>query len=291
MKRIILTLIGAWLASTVMVFAQDDIYFTPNKKKAKKAATQATTETDDWASNREGVMDVDTYNRRNRTQSAEDSQTNSYYDDADSGEGGVYTSRIVRFHAPGVTIISSPYYEESIAIWADPWYVYRPFGYYSSYWDYHYGWGGYYGWNNHWWHHSWYDPWYHHAWHPHYHHYHPVLPPSKPSHVVQRPSRPSSNRDFYRPSTQRAEANGITSRPSSNARPSQNRNDQRNNSVSNNRPTQNESRQNSVSNSSRPARERSFGTPSNSRSERSFQQGGSNRSVGGGSNRSGGRRR
>lgn len=292
MKRTILMLMGAWLASIFAVMAQDDIYFTPKKKKAKQTSVQTATETDDWTSNRESVMDEDTYNRRNHSVATSDDDDYAYYDDGENSESGVYTSRIVRFHSPGLTIVSSPYYEESIAIWADPWYAYRPFGYYTSYWDYHYGWGGYYSWNNYWWHHSWCDPWYHHAWYPtHHHHYHPIYRPSKPSHVTHRPKRPSAGRDYYHPSTERAAAQGVTKRPSSNARPSQNRNEQRNNNKSTYRPSQNDSRQNSVSTPSRPARERSFGTPSNSRSERSFQQGGSNRSMGSGSNRSGGRRR
>ena len=92
MKRFIFTLIGVWMASMLATYAQDDIYFTPKKKKAKKEVVENSADEDERYERRETVMDVDTYNRRNRNQYAE-SEESEYYEEENEAEGGVYTSR------------------------------------------------------------------------------------------------------------------------------------------------------------------------------------------------------
>lgn len=278
-------ILGAFLLNISPCMAQDDIYFVPKKKKAKTETAD-----DNWAEKRTSQMDVDTYNRRNRTKLTESYEDDAEYDDIEAS--GTYTTRIVRFHAPGVTYISSPYYTDYIDIWVNPFYAYSPW---SFHYGYHYdpwGWNCYYGWGDPWFHYGWYDPWFHHGWHHHFHHHHypvyyPGFHPGGPSYAVNpRPKRPAAIRDRYRPSTAISSNRDNSIRPSQNMRPSQNRN----NVSTQKRPQSNSSRPSTTQ--SRPARERNFGTPSNSRIERNATPSRPSRSVNtGGSNRSMGRRR
>ena len=163
MNKWIFTLITLIVSSTLYSFAQDDIYFVPSKKKVTKQEVPVyeSTEYDSWAENREGVMDVDSYNRRGGATARQQTYDYDVVDDSES-----LTNRIVRFHAPGITVVSSPYYADYIDIYADSWYSpFRPY-----YW---YGYGWHYSWYNSWWGSPYYwnsycyDPWW--GWHNHYH--------------------------------------------------------------------------------------------------------------------------
>lgn len=290
MKKFVYLILSAMLFNVVALYAQDDVYFVPKKKKAKVEVVE-----ENWTANRSDIMDVDAYNRRNTSKQNDVSSDDN--DDTSAYEEGTYTSRIIRFHAPGVTLISSPYYTDYVAVWSDPWYVYRPYGFYAGSWGFYWGWNSPYGWYDPWWSHGWYDPWHYHAWYPHHHYYpgyhpgyYPGAHPGKPSYAVNpRPKRSSTIRDRYRPSTMLNSKNEYANRPANSARPSQNRN-----SVSTQRQQQNNSSRPSTS-TSRPARERTFGTPSNSNRQNGsgFSTGRPSRSMnsGGGSSRGTGRRR
>ena len=105
MNKWIFTLITLIVSSTLYSFAQDDIYFVPSKKKVTKQELPVyeSTEYDSWAENREGVMDVDSYNRRGGATARQQTYDYDAVDDSES-----LTNRIVRFHAPGITVVSSP---------------------------------------------------------------------------------------------------------------------------------------------------------------------------------------
>lgn len=279
MNNRIFLLIAFVLSNAFQMVAQDDLYFVPSKKKAKKEQTLTTYESqeyDNWAEGRNEQMDVDAYNRRNYTNTNEE-----YAYDEQANETESLTNRIVRFHAPGVTIVSSPYYSDYIDIYADLWYSsYRPYGWYSYnwynpwWWDYPYYWASPYyhtwwGWHGHY--HPTYFPGHHHAWHPHYgglHHQHyPLRATNK---------RPVASNRGYRPSTERG------TRPSANreARPSAERKStQRGGTIS----TERTGRQPNYSTQDRNSRRQSSTTTTMpSRTERTPQRtmgsGGSNRS-------------
>ena len=224
MSKRFLLLLTLILSCAHWSIAQDDLYFTPSKKSAKKkVASDTSTEYDTWADNRTGITDVDTYNRRKST-----GKRDSLALYTTEEEEGALTNRIVRFHAPGITVVSSPYYAEFIDIYTDPWYsFYRPYGWYDYHWYGHYGWHSSWWWNDpFYWHTGYYDPywgWHHHyhpiyhpgfypGWHPshggHHHHYYP----SRTEH-----RRPSASNRGYRPSTER------DARPSTTHRPRQDR--------------------------------------------------------------------
>ena len=292
MYKQLFLLLAFIVGSAMNIVAQDDLYFVPSKKKAKKQSveTYESMEYDNWADHREGAMDVDTYNRRGRTTQKESS---SYYDQNEGEES--FTNRIVRFHAPGITVVSSPHYTEYIDIYTDPWYTfYRPYGWYNYGWYGHYGWYSSWWWNDpFYWHSSWYDPWwgwhhhyhpvyhpgFHHGWYPHYggHHHHHYYP-SRTEH-----RRPSASNRGYRPSTERG------TRPSIGQRPSQNRGN-----ASTNRGNASTNRKNSSTNRNTVSNDRSnrkssttTATPSRTeRPNRSFGSGGGGsrpqRSMGGG---------
>ena len=269
MNRYLITLLLFVTGSTLCSIAQDDLYFVPKKKKeVRKTDAPTVNEYDNWADNRTSSIDVDAYNRRGTSSKTDES---AYYPEESDNES--YTNRIVRFHAPGVTVVSSPYYTEYIDVYADPWYsFYAPYGWYDYTWSSHYGWHYSWGWNRPYhWYYSCYDPWwgwhghhhpsYHHAWYPHYgggHHHHYV--PSRPA-----PRRPVASNRGYRPSTERG------TRPSANRRPSENRN-----SVTTNRNNASTNR-NTVS-TDRNSRKPSSTTVSPSRNERP------QRVMGGGNN-------
>ena len=194
------------LGSLLQMMAQDDLYFVPSKKKeTKKTETISYSdwEHDDWAADRNGVIDVDAYNRRGYANTNEDVS----YDEPANGTESL-TNRIIRFHSPGITIISSPYYTDYIDIYTDPWYsFYRPYSWYSYnwysswWWDYPYYWSSscyypWWGWHGHY--HPTYYHGHHHAWHPHYGgHHHQYYPRRDYTH------RPTTASRGYRPSTDR----------------------------------------------------------------------------------------
>jgi hypothetical protein len=306
MKRLILFVLSLWICTSSISYAQDDLYFVPSKKKAKEQRITKTEESEYRTIARKDVMDVDTYNRWGKNDKS--TQPNDTYAEEDDNEAGTYTARIVRFHAPGVTYVSSPFYGDYIDVYADPWYYSSyDYFYHSPYsWHWHLGWGGSYAWNDYWWHHSWHhhyawhhswhNPFWGHHWHPGYHHpsYHPphVGPghkPSKPTSVAHR--RPNV-RDNYRPSTQRASS--VDSKRSE-KRPSSNRvnqqNDRKSNTSTQRQQSNKKNNEQSVRNNRSQREQRQFGSPSNSRSERSFSQPSRSSRPAGGSGGGGGRGR
>lgn len=265
------------VGSGLQAIAQDDIYFVPSKKKnAVKSivSTYEDTEFEDWSEGRTGVMDVDSYNRRSN--SSENSEY-VYEDPVDDTES--LTNRIIRFHAPGITIVSSPYYSDYIDIYTDPWYSwYRPYSWYSYnwyhswWWDYPYHWYSscydpWWGWH----HHHAYFPHYHHGWYPpyggHHHHYYPQRDYNRRPTAVSRGYRPSTERGT-RPSTDRNQ------RPSAN-RPSSTKRGSTSTERTNRQPGQ----RREMSSPNRDSRNRSTPTTSPSRNERSPQRS----TIGGGS--------
>lgn len=182
MKQKLLFLLSFYLFATHAFAQDDDIYFVPKKKsnesevksviRTSNYSVAHDAEEEDWSEGRVADRDVDEYNRRGGySESSQANETVGYVDE-ETMATGTYTQRIVRFHSPMGTYVSSPYYSDYIDIWLDPWY------------DFHftYGWG-WYGWNNwycwspfhhsHWWN-PWYDPFYPPYWHPNYHPgYHP----------------------------------------------------------------------------------------------------------------------
>ncbi len=282
MNNRIFLLIAFVLSNAFQMVAQDDLYFVPSKKKTKKEQALATYESqeyDNWAEGRDELMDVDSYNRRNYT-----SKNEEYSYDEQASETESLTNRIVRFHAPGVTIVSSPYYSDYIDIYADLWYsLYRPYGWHSYswynpwWWDYPYYWSSPYyhtwwGWHGHY--PPAYFPGYHHTWYPHYgghHHQHyPLRAANK---------RPMTSNRGYRPSTERG-AHPSTNRDS---RPSaERRSTQRSGNISTERTgrqpnynTQNHSSRKQPSTTATPHRtertpQRTMGSGGASRSQRSM---------------------
>ena len=279
------------VGSVLHAIAQDDLYFVPTKKKVTpKTDVYTSSDYDNWADNRNSTIDVDAYNRRGTSDKTNESE---YYSEDNDTES--FTSRIVRFHAPGVTVVSSPYYTEYIDVYADPWYsYYSPYSWHNYTWSSHYGWSYSWGWNHPYhWYYSCYDPWwgwhghyhpvYHHAWHPHHggHHHHHYYPSRTEQH-----RRPTASNRGYRPSTERG-TRPSTGRPSKADRPSRhnrehvstNRGDAPKNhkTVSTDRNSRRPSSTVSPSRTERPQRVMSGG----SRTQRSM----------GGSRSSGGRRR
>ena len=223
-NRIFLLLVFV-MGSVLHAIAQDDLYFVPSKKKTPTKSVVSTYkdgEYDDWAEGRSGVMDVDAYNRR-----GSNSVTSEYSYEEPAEDAESYTERIIRFHSPGITIVSSPYYTDYIDIYTDPWYTYyRPYRWYSYDW-YDYWWWNrpyhwysscyapWWGWHGH--HHHAYYPSYHHGWYPHHsghhHHYYPRRDYDRRPTAVNRGYRPSTERGT-RPSANR-EQRPSANRPSS----------------------------------------------------------------------------
>lgn len=152
MKKSVLFTIALSVVALSAYAQRDDVYFVPSKKATlensdKPAVKQSEYEpiapsnqyADDgeWYKNRKSNRDLDDYNRRSGGLSNNEAACDDNVQDDDSYEGeGVYTSRIVRFHSPGLVVVASPYY----------------FDYYDTYFvDPWYGWSEYYGW---------YSPWY-----------------------------------------------------------------------------------------------------------------------------------
>lgn len=218
MNRTILTLFTAIVGHALGCLAQDDLYFTPSKKKAKqKVEAYADTEYDNWADHRSSNIDVDAYNRRGNSDTSE---IQPLYEPENEAES--LTNRIVRFHSPGITIVSSPYYTEYIDIYTDPWYsFYGPYSWYDYNWHTYYGWGHSWWWNSpYYWHAGWYTP--HWGWHGHfhpiYHPNHPVWHPHHGGHHHYYPSRTEHRRPIasgrnHRPSTERGNRPSVTQRP------------------------------------------------------------------------------
>ena len=199
------------LLAPVALLAQiNDIYFVPTKKSAKSVEQTQTTEEDvvqnvEENSSSSYFMDEDEYNRRytsslNRVSADEEYEyeesPTEYSNDSESvtrsytisdNEDYKYSTRLVRFHSPGSTLLRSPWYWDVVYsgginnwtiyddgiywdIYTDDWYYYSPswsWGYYSPYYRGWYNSWGY--WNNHWYY------GYNHCWGHHWHnHYYPV---------------------------------------------------------------------------------------------------------------------
>lgn len=278
-KRIFLLFVFV-TGSVFYAIAQDDVYFVPSKKKTpvKSAiSTYEDTEFEDWSEGRTGVMDVDDYNRRDNR--SEESDYN-YEDPVDNTES--LTNRIIRFHSPGITIVSSPYYTDYIDVYTDPWYsFYAPYSWSSYNWYTSWWWHRPYHWYA-----SCYDPWwgwhYHHSYYPHYHHgWHPSYGGHHHHYYPQRDynRRPTAINRGYRPSTER----GVRPSTDRNQRPSANRslNTKRGN-TSAERTSRQPSQRREMNAPSRDSRNRNTPTTSPSRNERSPQR---STMGGGGGNR------
>lgn len=160
MKRLLLPF-AALMLLIVPALAQDDVYFTPKKKKTNTQdvtstyvpSTQPTDQLDgeDWYVGRGPVMDVDAYNRRYVP--ADTLQYNDEYEEGpiayDYDEPSP-TSLLVRFHGYYDPWYYSPlawdyYYGTPYYWYHDPW-MYGSWGH--RYWGYNYGWSPY--WNYPW---------------------------------------------------------------------------------------------------------------------------------------------
>ena len=131
-----LFLISMFAIGLLSGYAQDDVYFVP-KKGSKVVEDQEelsssyrqlpaqSSEQDGWYSNRRVNRDVDAYNRRkaNTNDSSNLKQQRRYEDEEDNG---YYTERLIRFHAPGGVIVTSPYYWDYCDYYVDPFYYYDP---------------------------------------------------------------------------------------------------------------------------------------------------------------------
>ena len=149
-----LFLISMFALGLVSGYAQDDVYFVP-KKGSKVVEDQEdvsssyrelpaqSSEQDGWYSNRRVNRDVDAYNRRsaNVNESSNLKQQRRYEDEEDNG---YYTERLIRFHAPGGVIVTSPYYWDYCDYYVDPFYYYDPW-YWRTSW---YNWGRPWGWSS-----------------------------------------------------------------------------------------------------------------------------------------------
>ena len=246
----------------------DDLYYTPSQAKkdrqARQAAELARQQAQAAANQAAGLgdadsytegsslprsVDVDTYNRRYSSTSAESSlqpQTDNFS----------YTRRIERFHNPNVVTASGDttlmdYYAESpsqqdINVYVinsiDPIGSYMPWSYYNSYWNpyiywnwcpsFSFGWnfgpfyaGWNWGWHDPFWGSSWgYNPWWGPTWHPSWawghswgHHWGPGWGWGAPVDRHWGHNRPGANRP-HRPSgsvgaTQYRPGNGHSTRP------------------------------------------------------------------------------
>lgn len=161
-KMFLLTAMAVFCFVTHVKAQDDDVYFVPGKQ-TKQAETPAravagrTAQTPErsWYEGRTCKRDVDDYNRRGGA-SVATADTDSLQDVPEESDG-YYTSRLVRFHAPGLVVVASPYYWDYCYDygWYDPWYgwSWRPWyaGWYGP-WYAGWGWGG------------WYDPWYGPGW-------------------------------------------------------------------------------------------------------------------------------
>jgi len=176
MKKKFLFMMVAACFVTNMQAQDDDVYFVPGKSAEKRnvADVPRTSDArqpeadDDWYKGRVSQRDVDDYNRKGRVDDAD--ALNDSVDRTEPQNDGYYTSRLVRFHSPGLVIVASPYYWDYYDYWYDPWY---------AGWAWHPWHAGWYGpWYAGWGWHGWYDPWYGWGWHgpgPVWGHY-PVWP-------------------------------------------------------------------------------------------------------------------
>ncbi len=191
-RRITLACLLA-LTAVVSISAQDDddLYFTPSRKKAKtevQAPVYAQPGTVSVVPTEKPQVEVynnnsrsdDEYNRRDKNQnvawqtggSAEDSVSYdssdaiSRYDLNDPELDFAYSRRLLRFHSPSIGIaLSSPYYWDLVYGYGVYDYFYDPF--YYDYYDpffWNYGWGYGYAWGP--WN-SWYGPFW--GWNHPYH--------------------------------------------------------------------------------------------------------------------------
>lgn len=165
--------------SALSGYAQDDdVYFVPSKNATQQTYTasdhyasdytvlESGADNDTWYANRRSTVDVDAYNRRGSYSYAVDTTSNDeIYNQDYATDGGTYTTRIVRFHAPGCIVVASPWYWDIYDnYWFDPWYSWSwGWGWRYSWYDpwYSWGWHGWYGgWGWNWgWHHPWYGGW------------------------------------------------------------------------------------------------------------------------------------
>ena len=193
-KKLFWTLGLALITSLSMQAQDDDLYFTPSKKKSQDMNATVTSvrsnqQSASTQSSRPALAvynnnsrDEDEYNRRNVNYAgawqtgggAEDSlvaQVDTVYvtspDMYDPEADFIYSRRLLRFHSPRFGFaLSSPYYWDLVYGYGVYNYLYDPFYwdlYDPFYWDY--GWG--YGWSWRPWYSSfygWYSPYYYNSW-------------------------------------------------------------------------------------------------------------------------------
>lgn len=134
----------------------DDVYFIPNKEQKaqekaqyekRQKAKRIYNNEENWAEGRgNGNFDVDRYNRRNSSSSAQyDREMEEYYD---NNYHPHYTDRLVRFHAPYGIFMSSPYYWDYYSYGLSP---------YDAPWSWDMAWHR--SWSHGWWY--WERPWFH----------------------------------------------------------------------------------------------------------------------------------
>lgn len=163
-------------------FAQDDVYFTPKKKKAvtqpsevvdTPTNTPQTPTDEEWYVGRSSHIDVDSYNRRYTKVNTNDLQLpdSVYYMEPEDCYEYTPTSSLIRFHGYYDPWYYSPldwnyYYGSSYDWFYDPWY-YGAWGRHG--WHYTYSWASpWYGYYHPWSYYGWHNPWYgYHAYHPH----------------------------------------------------------------------------------------------------------------------------
>lgn len=181
MKRIVLFAALFGFMSSV-VFAQDDMYFTPKKQDKAEAERQDVDIDSGWYSAASyGYRDVDEYNRRGRFADSYSSQDlDTLYSDVifmDSVQGDSIwadTMLVADDFDYAYTPEDDYTYSRQMSryddfYWHDPWY----YGWYGSpYWYGSYWYGSPY-WYAGWWYDPWYDPWYY-GWHRPWGWYYPV---------------------------------------------------------------------------------------------------------------------
>ena len=221
-KKLTLALTLAFAASIAMQAQDDDLYFTPSKKKSTPAVVTS--------SQRYQPIDteaarpsVEVYNNSSRTDDDYNRRYSNYagswqtgggattdtlttdsllsevvpiengYDVNDPENDFTYSRRILRFHSPRFGYaLSSPFYWDLVYGYGIYDYLYDPFFYDPFYWDYGWGYGWSWGpWN------SWYGPlwgwshpyhWDYWGYGPTWHHSHIIISPNYASRSWNRGS-------------------------------------------------------------------------------------------------------
>ncbi len=193
MKKLFLLFVLAGAMPLSMMAQDDDLYFSPSKRKAEVTSSSVQNIAASPYYSGRPMRDVDEYNRRGKLRSSyQKIGTDSLGNDIiefQAGTGLYPDSTYVD------TLWMSPqgdyshddeyicsrrmsrwddYYD-----WYDPWFADRwgwhPFGFYPWYdpWFYPYRWYGWYGWYDPWYY-GWYYPFHHHYWGWGYHPYYPI---------------------------------------------------------------------------------------------------------------------